>query len=375
MKVLLTATVLSHICQFHKPLVAILHERGCEVHVAARNNLAEKSGLTLDFAEKVFDVPFSRSTKSPDNIKAYCQLKKIIDEENYDVVHCNTPMGGIVTRLAATHARKKGTKVYYTAHGFHFYSGAPIINWSIFYPVEKYFANHYTDKLILISDADYLIAKKIGFRLPTYRIHSVGVNSGKYFVRTDDEIKEMRSLLNLNFGEFICICTGELNKNKNQKRLIAVIPKVLEKVPNFRLLLAGNGPEHDKLKDMIHELGLDETVQLIGYKTNLEDYVSVADVAVSMSIREGLGINLIEAMACGKPVLGSDNRGHREFIKNGENGFIIPDDSDLEIIERLAYLAEDGHARKKMGIVAQSDASKYLDIDVMSELYNIYFKD
>ena len=99
MKVLLVATVQSHICQFHRPLVAMLHEHGCEVHVAARNNLAEKNGLKLDFVEQVFDVPFQRSPFSPKNLGAYNQLKKIIDDGNYDVIHCNTPVG--VRRLAS----------------------------------------------------------------------------------------------------------------------------------------------------------------------------------------------------------------------------------------------------------------------------------
>ena len=116
MKVLLTATVQSHICQFHKPLVEVLHAHGCEVHVAARNNLAEKNGLKLDFVDKVFDIPFSRSPKSPNNLKAKKMLKRIIDDGHYDVIHCNTPVGGIITRLAAQKARKKGTKVFYTAH-------------------------------------------------------------------------------------------------------------------------------------------------------------------------------------------------------------------------------------------------------------------
>ena len=129
-KVLLTATVQSHICQFHKPLVEMLREQGdVEIHVAARNNLAEKNGLKLDFVDKVYDIPFSRSPKSTDNIKAYKQLKKLINEEKYNIIHCNTPMGGIVTRLAAKKARKKGCKVIYTAHGFHFYKGASKKNW------------------------------------------------------------------------------------------------------------------------------------------------------------------------------------------------------------------------------------------------------
>ena len=140
MKILLTATVQSHICQFHKPLVEVLHAHNCEVHVAARNNLAEKNGLKLDFVEKVFDIPFSRSPKSADNLKAERLLKKIINEGQYDVIHCNTPMGGIITRIAAKQARKNGARLIYTAHGFHFYEGAPKKNWMVFYPIEKYMA-------------------------------------------------------------------------------------------------------------------------------------------------------------------------------------------------------------------------------------------
>lgn len=171
MKVLLVATVQSHICQFHRPLVAMLHEHGCEVHVAARNNLAEKNGLKLDFVEQVFDVPFQRSPFSPKNLGAYKQLKKIIDEGNYDVVHCNTPVGGVLGRLAARKARKRGTKVFYTAHGFHFYKGAPKKNWLIWYPVEKFMCRH-TDKLITITQEDYDLASA---KFPTQveRIHGV----------------------------------------------------------------------------------------------------------------------------------------------------------------------------------------------------------
>lgn len=106
MKVLLVATVQSHICQFHKPLVNMLHEHGVEVHVAARNNLAEKNGLALDFVEKVFDIPFARSPKSKNNIIAYKQLKKIIDEGHYDVVHCNTPMGGDCNKTGSKKCKK-----------------------------------------------------------------------------------------------------------------------------------------------------------------------------------------------------------------------------------------------------------------------------
>lgn len=190
MKVLLVATVQSHICQFHRPLVAMLHEHGCEVHVAARNNLAEKNGLKLDFVEQVFDVPFQRSPFSPKNLGAYKQLKKIVGEGSYDVVHCNTPVGGVVGRLAARKARKRGTKVFYTAHGFHFYKGAPKKNWLIWYPVEKFMCRH-TDKLITITQEDYGLASA---KFPTQveRIHGVGANSAKYRKLSEAECAALR---------------------------------------------------------------------------------------------------------------------------------------------------------------------------------------
>ena len=155
MKVLLIATVQSHICQFHRPLAEILHAHGCEVHVAARDNLAEKNGLKLDFADKVFNVPFERSPFSEKNIAAYKALKQIMENEQYQVIHTNTPVGGVLGRLAARKQRRNGCKVLYTAHGFHFYKNGPQKDWMIYYPIEKFMCR-FTDRLITICREDYV---------------------------------------------------------------------------------------------------------------------------------------------------------------------------------------------------------------------------
>ena len=184
-KVLLVATVQSHIGQFHKPLMKLLRENGWEIHVAARNNLAEKDTLTLDYPDKVFDIPFHRSPFSLHNLTAYRQLKQILAGEDYDIIHCNTPVGGMLTRLAAKKYRRTGTKVYYTAHGFHFYRGAPFTNWIIYYPLEKWMSG-LTDKLITINLEDYEFAKR-RFSCPVYHIHGVGANSRKYRIVDETE--------------------------------------------------------------------------------------------------------------------------------------------------------------------------------------------
>lgn len=369
MKVLLTATVQSHICQFHRPLVEVLHAHGCEVHVAARNNLAEKNGLALDFVEKVFDVPFARSPKSPSNLKAYRQLKKIIQENEYDVIHCNTPMGGIITRLAARRARKNKTKVFYTAHGFHFYRGAAKKNWILFYPIEK-LMSRITDCLITISKEDYALAVK-KFHCSVRHIHGVGVNTSKYNGVTKEEAEAFRREQGWEQA-FLILCTGELNNNKNQRTIIQAMTQVVEKVPNAKLLIAGNGPNRDVLYELISTLHMEDSVELLGYRTDLEKYVRACDMVVSASYREGLPVNILEAMYCGKAVVASDNRGHRELVKGQGNGYLVDAESAEQFSKYIIELAKDEKLRLVMGEVGKKRAEEYTDLQVKRELSAVY---
>lgn len=369
MKVLLTATVQSHIVQFHKPLVEVLHAHGCEVHVAARDNLAEKNGLKLDFVDKVYNVPFDRSPKSTDNIKAYKQLKKIIDEGQYDIVHCNTPMGGIVTRLAARKARKNGTKVFYTAHGFHFYKGAPKKNWIVFYPIEKFFSRM-TDKVLTITEEDYLLAKN-RFMCPVFRIHGVGANSTKFSQISGNEIEHLKQEHGLADRKII-LNVGELLPNKNQKAAINAMSIVAKAIPEAMLLIAGNGKEKETIQSLIQKLCLENNVQLIGYTTELQKYLNTADLLVACSYREGLGMNLLEAMLCGKAIVASKNRGHRELIRDGHNGYLVEANDYADYADKMIELLQDDRLRAEMGERGKEMVSRYTDNSVKHELRQIY---
>lgn len=369
MKVLLVATVQSHICQFHRPLVAMLHEHGCEVHVAARNNLAEKNGLKLDFVERVFDVPFQRSPFSPKNLGAYKQLKKIIGEGGYDIVHCNTPVGGVVGRLAARKSRKRGTKVFYTAHGFHFYKGAPKKNWLIWYPVEKFMCR-YTDKLITINEEDYQLARS-KFPVKTCHIHGVGVSVSRYHPHSAEEEEAFRKEESLSAQDFVVLCTGELNANKDQRTLINAAVLCRDRIPELKVLLAGNGPLESALREQIAENHAEGYIRLLGYRTDLERVVPTADVIVSCSHREGLGLNLIEGMLCGKPVIAVENRGHRELIENGVTGYLVPIGDSCILAERLVQLHNDGN-QKELGQAGYKKVQLYTDANVQQELVHIY---
>lgn len=364
MRVLLTATVQSHIVQFHKPLIEVLHAHGCEVHVAARDNLAEKNGLKLDFADKVYDVPFARSPSSKDNVAAYKKLKAIISDGSYDVIHCNTPMGGIVTRLASKSARKRGAKVFYTAHGFHFYKCAPKKNWIIYYPIEKLFSK-VTDKLITITYEDYDLATK-KFKCQVEHIHGVGVDAKRYFPVSDEKKISIREKLGFAPDQKVLLSVGELLPNKNQQMAIRAMVDVVKKFPDAVLLIAGNGPEKANLETLVDSLKLENNVRLLGYCTCLEKYQKIADVLVTCSKREGLPLNVVEALLSGTPVVASNNRGHRELIHNGENGFIVSDSE--EMARKIIEIFEDGVISIKAGC-----CSEYTYENVKSELERVYF--
>ena len=364
-RVLIIATVQSHVGQFHKPLMRILKEHGWEIHVAARNNLLEKNGLKLEYPDKVYDVPFQRSPLNKMNIVAFRQLEKILKANHYDIIHCNTPVGGVLGRLAAIKYRKKGTKVYYTAHGFHFYKGAPIKNWIVYYPIER-FMSRFTDKLITITHEDYALARK-GFHCQVSYIHGVGADSSKYFPLSKEEQELKKEEMRLDGN--IIISVGELLQNKNQKLAILALKKVMNKYPNTFLYIAGNGPEREKLEELVTKQELNSHVFFLGYTLDLHKYLKLCTLELACSYREGLPLNVIEAMLCGKPVVASHNRGHDELIEDGETGFLVQVDDVEGFANAIIQVLEEPTLYEQAALLK---ALPFKDTMVQQELKKIY---
>lgn len=370
-KVLITATVQSHICQFHRPFVEMMHENGYEVHVAAFDNLAEKNGLKLDFADRVFNVMFARSPFSKSNLNAYRQIKRIIDDQRYDIIYCNTPVGGVVTRLAAREARKNnGAKVFYTAHGFHFFKGASKKNWIIYYTIEKYMSR-LTDVLITINKEDYKLAKAKLHCQVAY-IHGVGVNSAKYRVFSEEEKVKVKTELGYQKDTPLILCVGELLDNKNQAMAIRALAQVIKSKPDCRLIMAGNGKNKDFLKQLSIEMGVAENVDFLGYCTELEKYENISDIAISCSYREGLPLNIMEAMLVGKPVVATDNRGHRDLVANEKNGFIVRLNDNFEMAEKVLFLLNHKDKMLEMGQAGIEKVRSFTDVEVKKELSQVF---
>ena len=367
-RILMTATVQSHIAQFHKPVIRMLREMGHQVDVAARNNLHEKKNLTLTEPDQIIPVEFCRSPFSFQIFPAYRQLKKVIYQGNYDIVHCNTPVAGILTRLACRKLRKQGKiKVFYTAHGFHFYKGAPKKNWMLWYPIEKLFAG-ITDVLITITEEDYRLASE-QFACRVVRHHGVGADSSRFFPVTEEERLQLRKTYGISEQTKVIMNIGELLANKNQRLAIEAMQIVVKKYPDSMLLIAGNGPLDSDLKRLAQEKGVAEQVRFLGYTREIPQYLNLSDMLVACSFREGLPLNLMEAMLCGKPIVATDNRGHRELVDQGKNGFL---GSPQDAAEFAQYICKILDSAEDYAAQAKTKVQPFTDVSVQGELKELY---
>jgi glycosyltransferase EpsD len=372
MKILFVATVRSHIGQFHMPFIRELKARGVEVHAAFKDNSADKPGLDLSAIDKTFEVPFERQPLRPNNIKAYRELKKIIDGNGYDAVHCHTPMGAVITRLAAKSARKKGTKVIYTAHGFHFFKGASIKNWMLFYPVEKYLSK-YTDCLITINSEDCELAHKKKFRAgKIYKVHGVGVELDKFKAVDADEKARLRAEYGYDGDTFIMIYPADLSVRKNQPMLFDALQKIAKKNKNVKLLLPGQPIRLEEYERMISERGIADNVEFLGYRRDINNLVGLSDLSVASSFQEGLPINIIEAMAMGNAIVATDVRGNNDAVEDGVNGYLVPvGDSDL-MAEKILELMNDREKLRTFGENGLDMVKDFSTENVNREMLTIY---
>ena len=370
-KVLFVANTLSHIYAFHMPYIKYFKELGYEVHVMANSNGQQAEGF-----DKYFDVKIKRSPFSLKNIMAYRTAKKIIDSEKYNLVHCHTPMGGVIGRLASRKIRRQGARVLYTAHGFHFYKGAPKINWILYYTMEKLLVPH-TDCVITINKEDFNNAKEKFKSQQTKieKISGIGVDINRFSPAED---KEVLKKANGYEGKFLLTYAAEFIPRKNHRFFVKAAKVLVNKCPDVKFLFAGKGVLLEKTKKYAKKLGVAEYIDFLGFCTNMPDILRMSDVMISASIEEGFGINIIEGMASGLPVVASTVRGHKEMVKNEQNGYLIDIKNTNEFCEKIECLYYDKERYQKMSQNARIDAGNFRiesSLKQMGQIYKQYIKD
>ena len=362
-KILFVATITDHFYYFHLPYLKLFHDAGWEVHVAARGD------RKLPNCDVQHSILFERTPFKAENIKAYKQLKEIIDSNRFDIIHCHTPMGGLLARLAASKSRKSGTKVVYTAHGFHFYKGAPFANWAIYFPIE-WLMSKKTDCLITINDEDYSLAKKFFKNTATEKVDGVGYNTDLYYPVSNEEKLRLRKEKGFSPEDKLLIYVAELNANKNQAMLIRMMSVI--KTDNVKLLLVGADNFQGKYQNEARTVGVYDKVNFLGHREDVEELLKMSDVCVASSLREGLPVNIMEAMAVGLPVVASDNRGHRAIIESEKDGFLVDPGDYVGAGEKVDTVLNDSCLYADISKQATVKVQKFSKEAVGAQMAEIY---
>lgn len=322
MKILYVTTIASTM-HFFENYITELVEAGNKVEIACNSSVSVLSSAYEALGCKIHNIPFSRSPLSLSNIKAYKMLKKVVNSGGYDIVHCHTPIAAAATRLACKKVRKSGTKVFYTAHGFHFYKGAPFKNKLMFYPIEKICAK-YTDTLITINKEDFELAQRKFKAKKVCYVPGVGINVAKFRDATVDAAK-MREEIGIPDDAKILLSVGELNANKNHIAVIKALADMENK--NIHYVVAGEGSVKEMLSQTAAECGVGDRVHLLGKRSDVELLYKLADLYVHPSFREGLPVAVMEAMASGLPCVVSNIRGSRDLVEDGKGGIVVKENN------------------------------------------------
>ena len=371
-KVLFAATVVkTHMMQFHIPYLRMLQAMGWETAVAARNDYENPADCQIPHCDHYYDIPFERLPWKKGNIQAYKMLKKVIDEGNFDIIHCHTPVGALLTRLAARGARKKGTKVIYTAHGFHFFKGAPLPNWLLFYPAEK-LAAPMTDVLLTINKEDYAFAQR---KLKAKRIEyvpGVGIRTER-FRKTEEARRTKRQELGFREEDYLMLTVAEMTANKNHITILKSLAQLKDhpEYANMHYLICGRGEQWASLETSAKELGVSDHVHFLGYRTDAPELYKMSDLFLFMSFREGLPVALMEAMSAGLPIVCTKIRGNTDLIEDGENG-MFTENTPEALAQAILQMYREPERAAKLGANAAQSAKKYDEDSILAQVKDIY---
>lgn len=331
-RVLMVASVPSMIGQFNMDNIQILLGMGYKVDVACDFSdmsvwpKAKVMSLKKQMEESgvlCLQVDFSRSPLSiKRHLNAYKKIVRLLKENDYEFIHTHTPIASAIARLAA---KKTHTKVIYTAHGFHFYHGAPLKNWVLFYPIEKHLSR-YTDILITINKEDYNRAKEKFKSSQIFYVPGIGVDIEKINMCCVD-IEHKRTELGLKENDIMLLSVGELSERKNHEAVIRAL-KVLNN-DKIKYFIVGKGQLKEYLENLISDMNLQNQVTLLGFRTDVLELCKSADIFIFPSLQEGLPVALMEAMACKTIVLCSAIRGNTDLINKYEYIFNQDDYNDI----------------------------------------------
>ena len=350
-----------------RPCLQAAMKMGYDVYFGT--NRANPELLKCELPVKLYDSHTYRSiTNFKDNRIAYDNLKRIVSSNSIEVIHCNTPVGGVIGRFIGKRYHIK--KVIYTAHGFHFYKGAPLFNNTILKWAEQWMA-HWTDAIITMNEEDYQSAKKFKLKKngKVFKVHGVGITLSD-FENIHVDFKRKRSELGLKSSDIVCISAGDLVRRKNYETAIKALAEI--KDDNIHYLICGVGPEKENLEKLAVENGIANNVHFLGFRTDIKELMKISDIFLFTTHQEGLPRSMMEAMACGLPCIASRIRGNIDLLDDGKGGFLHETMDVQGFSNSILAMVNDAYLRKSMGEYNSRVIQEY-DVSVVEkEIADIY---
>lgn len=312
-KLLICASRVSHILNFHLPYIEYFKKKGFQVDIAVQ-------GISDNpLIDNCYDIKFTKNPFSPDNIRTVNFLKKLMSQNDYDIIYSNSTLAGAAARLAVMGLKKKPYFIH-ISHGYMFGEKSRLKS-KIYLLAEK-FTRNVTDSLIVMNEEDYSLAEKYRLGKEIYYTYGMGL-VGKNFPEISAEQRhEMRESLTISDNEKMLLCVGEFSERKNQTAIIQAFEMLLKKHKNAKLIFAGDGKTFEMCRQLVHELELDANIRFLGHVKDIASLYRCSDMLVTASKMEGLPFNVMESLYCGVPVVATDIKGHSDLIQNGINGFL-----------------------------------------------------
>lgn len=367
-KILVTATDLMTV-QFLLPHIRNLAAHGYAVTVACSDvggRLEEVRNALQDIVDGICQVRLHRNPANPENLLGLADMCRLLDRTHYDIIWTNEPVMGVMTRLAAAKTRRKGTTVVYMVHGFHFFKGAPRLYWMTFYPVETVMSR-FADVIVTMNREDRQRARNMHAGEVRYQ-HGIGVNTDR--LAPGPAPADIRGAIGIPRDSFLLLSVGELNENKNHQAVIRALARVNN--PEIHYCICGKGALLGKLQDLAEELGLKDNVHFLGYRKDIVDIYRQSDVFCLPSRREGLSLSAMEAMYCGLPLIQSDRRDSRDYMRNGRGGFLVEANDIGGYAEAIAALQADPARRRSMGSYNRKAVEPYCLENVKKEILDLF---
>lgn len=352
--------------------IDILQSMGYEVHYMANCDLLPWEDTRKKLVKKnVKIININVDSKQPfkiRNIKEYLKLRRILYKEKYQLIHCHTPIVGLLVRVAARKLRKN-SKVIYTTHGFAFNKESSKKSWIIYNSLEK-FASRFCDAIITINKEDYKNAKNMLCQ-NVFLINGMGVDVNKY-KNISINRQEYRKKLGIRNDKIMILSVGELSKRKNHQAIIQGIA-LLENKDKYVYVVCGNGIDGGtgkQLMKLANELGVE--IKLLGFRKDIPEIMYCSDIGAIPSIREGLGLAGIESLAVGVPLVASNVQGIGDYVINGKTGILCSTFKYEEYADAIDKLS-DKQYRESLKEECINESEKYdinISIKQRRKIYN-----